>query len=104
MFLINIQFQPAKQCGLTVLVDFDGGRDLIPVTLWDAHNLTIFEIAQQMNDKVQRAKQNKDKTHNDVTALYKFLPTYILGPIATVGSYISQNIGWSIGPLKIKGN
>ena len=63
--------------------------------------MSIFELASNINEKVQRAKQNKDKAHHDVTQLFKVLPTYILGPLSTIASYISQNMGMSIGPLKV---
>jgi hypothetical protein len=39
-----------------VLVDFAGGVDLIPVTLWDISKLSIPEIAQKINDRVNTAK------------------------------------------------
>jgi hypothetical protein len=29
-------FQRAEKLGLSVLVDVDGGKDLVPVTFWDA--------------------------------------------------------------------
>jgi len=29
-------FQRAEQLGLSVLVDVEGGKDLVPVTFWDA--------------------------------------------------------------------
>jgi hypothetical protein len=38
-----------------VLVDVEGGRDLIPVTVWDAHQGTILEFAAKINDKIKRA-------------------------------------------------
>ena len=39
-------FEAAKEYGLTVLVDVEGGKDLVPVTIWDGHKMTIFEIAK----------------------------------------------------------
>jgi hypothetical protein len=38
-----------------VLVDVEGGKDLIPVTVWDAHQGTILEFAAKINDKIKRA-------------------------------------------------
>ena len=49
-------FKAAKKLGVTVLVDVEGGKDLVPVTIWDAHKMTIFEIAKQVSTRVQRAK------------------------------------------------
>jgi hypothetical protein len=55
-----------------------------------------------MNEKVQRAKNNQDKEHNDVTKLFALLPTYLLGIIVTVGSYLGQCVGISIPPLGVR--
>jgi len=51
-----------------------------------------------------RAKNNKDKDHNNVTAAFKYIPTYLMGLILTVGSYLGQVVGISIPPLSVKGN
>ncbi len=47
------------------------------------------------------AKQNKDKDHNEVTKLFLHFPTYLLGLVLTVGSYLGQNVGISIPPLAV---
>ena len=48
-------FKHSKKLGITVLVDVENGRDLIPVTVWDAHQGTIHEFAAKMNEKIKRA-------------------------------------------------
>ena len=40
-------FKKSKKHGVTILVDVQGGRDLIPLTVWDAHEMTIFELANE---------------------------------------------------------
>lgn len=45
-------FKHSKKIGLTILVDVDGGKDLIPITVWDAHTMTVIELAKKMTDKV----------------------------------------------------
>jgi len=49
-------FTHSKKIGMTCLVDVEGGSDLVPVTLWDAHNMTLVEFAQKCSEKVTRAK------------------------------------------------
>ena len=39
-------YKASKKFGVTVLVDVEGGKDLVPVTVWDGHKKTIFEIAK----------------------------------------------------------
>lgn len=78
-----------KNVGLTVLVDVEGGSDLIPVTLWDFENDSVIDIAKKLNEKVMRAKTNKDKDHSESTQLFSILPTFVLGVFMGVFSYIS---------------
>ena len=60
----------------------------MPVTLWEAQDDSILALGKKIGDKVLIAKQNKDKDHNEVTKLFTVLPTYLLGFILTVGSYL----------------
>jgi hypothetical protein len=83
---------------MTILVD-SNGKDLIPVTLWEGQDDTVMQLAKKLNEKVQRAKENKDKVHNEMTKIFLYLPTYLLGFLLTVGSYLGQNVGMDIGPL-----
>lgn len=45
--------------GVTILVDVDDGRDLVPVTLWECQSKSILEMVEEINDHVQKAKQKK---------------------------------------------
>ena len=45
-------FRASKKLGVTVLVDVEGGTDLVPVTIWDGHKMDIFEIAQKCHERV----------------------------------------------------
>ena len=60
-------YQPAKKIGITVLCDSKGGKDLVPVTIWNAHELEVEEIATFFHDKVNRAKQGTDKKYEEAT-------------------------------------
>ena len=82
-------------------MDVEGGRDLVPVTLWDAHKDSIFDIANKANQMVQISKQRQNKEHNEMTKIALLLPTYLLGLIGTVASYISQNAGISIPAMGV---
>jgi len=54
-------FRRDKELGTTVLVDVEGGADLVPITIWGAHDISIVEFARQCNEKVDKAKHKKDK-------------------------------------------
>jgi len=49
-------FTHHKKIGVTVLVDVDGGKDLVPITIFDAHKITVVDFAKQCNEKVGKAK------------------------------------------------
>lgn len=87
---------------MTILVDVEGGKDLIPVTIHDAHDLSVRELAEAINKKITNARASKDEQHNKSTQLFTILPTFILGPLATVMSYLGQNVGVSIPPLGVR--
>lgn len=70
-------FKHSKRLGTTVLVDVEGGKDLVPVTLWDAHKMTIKEFAETINNKIKRAKSKKDTTHNKMTLMANILPAFV---------------------------
>lgn len=57
-------FRHSKRLGITVLVDIEGGKDLVPVTIWDGHNMTLKEFTIKCTEKVMRAKNKKDVAHN----------------------------------------
>ena len=57
-------FKHSKRIGVTILCDVEGGQDLVPITLWDAHKMSILEFAAKCNERVNKAKTKQDKTHN----------------------------------------
>ena len=95
-------FKAAKKFGVTVLVDVEGGKDLIPVTIWDAHKMTIFEVAKVISAKVQRAKSGKDARHNQSTASANFLPSCVAQPLVVGLTYLAATCGWNLGFLGLK--
>jgi hypothetical protein len=48
-------------------VDVDNGKDLVPITLYEAQDMSVIELATAINAKVQIAKLNKDKIHEKST-------------------------------------
>lgn len=49
-----------------------------------------------------KTKKNQNKEHSEVTKIFGILPTYFLGFLTTVCSYLAQNVGISIKPLNVK--
>ena len=95
-------FKAQKKMGVTVLCDVEGGKDLVPVTVWDGHKMTIFQVAEFVAAKVGRAKKGQDKQHNEGTKLANYIPSHIAQPLSFALTYISSNLGISIPPLKLR--
>ena len=53
-------FKHQKKVGVTCLVEVEGGKDLVPVTLFNAHEMTLREFALKINEKIAIAKAKKD--------------------------------------------
>lgn len=84
---------------MTILVDVEGGSDLVPITLWNAHELTLVEFAASCNEKVNLAKTKKDVQHNKSTSSAAFVPSFILQWILSLASYVNVNLGVEIPPM-----
>jgi len=95
-------FKHSKKIGVTVLVDRDGGKDLVPVTLWDGHKMSVIEIAKFMSQRVQRAKSGNDAAHNKSTSSADYLPAFIAQPLAFALTYICATLGISIPAMGLK--
>lgn len=83
-------------------MDVEGGKDLVPVTVWEVQNDSIVNIANECNNLVMKTKRNENKEHTDVTKIFLQLPTFILGFLTTVCSYLAQNAGIAIKALNVR--
>lgn len=61
-------FKHEKKIGVTSLCDVDGGTDLIPVTIFDGHEMQLLDYAGILASKTARAKTNTDGEHKKATA------------------------------------
>ena len=86
-------FRHSKKIGVTILCDVEGGQDLVPITLWDAHNMSVVEFASKCNERVNKAKLKQDKAHNQSTAMMKYMPSFLAQPMMAILSYININLG-----------
>ena len=97
-------FKAAKKLGVTILVDVEGGKDLVPVTIWDAHKMTVFEIAEYIGARVNRAKSGKDDRHNKSTQGADFVPSFIAQPAIYALTYMAAHLGMNLNFLGVRAN
>lgn len=62
------------------------------------------DIAKAANDLVLKSKANRNKEHTEVTKIFTLLPSYILGFLTALCSYLAQNLGIGIKALNLKAN
>jgi hypothetical protein len=53
-------FKRSENIGVTILVDVEGGSDLVPITLFNAHEMTLIDFAKKVTEKVLLARNKKD--------------------------------------------
>ena len=56
----------------------------VPVTLFDAHNMSLEEVATIISRKVKKIRTNPKIKEMYETKVFGFLPTYILGPLMDI--------------------
>jgi hypothetical protein len=75
---------------------------LIPVTIWNAHELTLVEFAKAISEKIAKAKAKKDVAHEQSTAMAKFIPSFLLQPMMMISTYLTLAVGINITPLGLR--
>ena len=52
-------YKNSKDIGTTVLVDAGGGNDLVPVTVWNGHKMTLKELGINVANRYSSASSTK---------------------------------------------
>ena len=92
-------FRYTKDLGTTILADMEGGKDLVPVTVFNVHDMKLKDYAKAVAAKVEKAKKGKDKEHNQSTQLFNFVPSFIAEPILFSVTYLGACVGLNIPGL-----
>jgi len=82
-------FQRSDHIGMTIAVDVEKGKDLIPVLIRDVHKETLKGLASKINEIVTMSKAGKNKEHDELINIFNFVPSFIMGALVTVTSYIT---------------
>lgn len=95
-------FKHEKKVGVTSLCDVEGGKDLIPVTIFDGHKMEILEYAAILASKTTRAKSNTDKDHTKATANFQIIPSFIAQPVLYCLTYLAMQCGFNCKPIGLR--
>ena len=64
----------------------------MPITIWDAHEKSLEEIAEFLNEKIKKAKTKTDKHFEKHTEIFKLIPTFLMQIIFHIICYVSANL------------
>lgn len=95
-------FKHHKKIGVTSLCDVEGGKDLVPVTIFDGHKMSVLDYAGILASKTVKAKGNKDKEHQKSTGTVSMLPSFVAQPALFVATYLGTMLGINNKALGIR--
>ena len=83
------------------LVNVGQGNELANTTIKNCEHKNMKEITDELMDNVKLLRERKNKDQNKKMKLYRLIPTFIMGPMTQIFSYISS-IGIKVKSLGLK--
>jgi pyruvate/2-oxoglutarate dehydrogenase complex dihydrolipoamide acyltransferase (E2) component len=96
------QFIAHKTVDLSVVVAMNGGKNLSMVKLKKVDELSVLEIARQLNQRISEVRSGKDKNVKQSMSTAKWAPWFILKPLLSLVGWLSGSLGWSIPAFGLK--
>ena len=85
-----------------MLCDQGNGKDLVPMTIWDAHTKSLLTLAKDLSTRAKKAKTNTDEEFKNASKPFKIVPTCIMQPLMHMIGYCAGNIGFSLPGSGVK--
>ena len=83
--------------------DVDSGKDLVPIEFYAFGEMAVEDIAEYCNERVYRAKREKDELHKKRTNPNKYVPNFLINWMMYVMCYVINNLGLPIRSYGFKG-
>jgi len=96
-------FIPSDSVDLSVLCDVEGSN-LANILVEGCDRYSLTELNKQIKSKVKALKLGKDKDFNNQVKTGDFTPSFLVGLILTVTSWICYDLGLPFPPLRMKEN
>ena len=90
------RYEPKNGIDICCIVQVGEGSELANCTIKNCEAKNFKEITKELNDSVKILRARKNKDQNIKMTMFKFVPTFLTGPIVQIVSYLS-----SIG-IKVK--
>ena len=95
------RYEPKEGIDICCLVNVGEGKELANTTIKNCETKTLKEIHMELNTSAKLLKERKNKDQNKKMNLYRLIPTFIMGPMTQIFSYISS-IGIKVKSLGLK--
>ena len=90
------RYEPKDGIDICCIVQVGEGSELANATISNCEKKSFKDITKELNDSVKILRARKNKDQNIKMTMFRFVPTFLTGPITQIVSYLS-----SIG-LKVK--
>ena len=90
------RYEPKSGIDICSIVQVGEGSELANCTIQNCETKNFKQITKELNDSVKILRARKNKDQNIKMKMFKFVPTFLTGPITQIVSYLS-----SIG-IKVK--
>ena len=95
------RYETKNGVDICCLVQVGGGQELANTTIVDCEKKNFKIITEELVSSVKLLRERKNKDQNKKMALFKFIPTYIMGPATQILSYLSS-IGMKFKSVGLK--
>jgi pyruvate dehydrogenase E2 component (dihydrolipoamide acetyltransferase) len=96
------RFLKHETVDLSVIVAINGGENLSAVKLERADEMSISEIAETLNERVNRVRVGDDESFKQNMMVAKRTPWFLLKPLLKFVGWLSTTLGWSIPAFGVR--
>ena len=96
------RFVPHSTVDLSVIVALEGGKNLSMVKLKKVDELSVTEIAQQLNRRVKEVRGGEDKDMKQTMSTARWVPWFLLRPLLNIVGWLSSGLGLSIPAFGVR--
>ena len=96
------RFIPHKTVDLSVVVALGGGENLTMAKLHKVDQLSVTEIAQILNKRVDKLRTGQDQDMKQSMNTMRWVPWFLLGPLLSFVGWLSSGLGLSIPAFGVR--
>ena len=83
------RYEPKEGVDICCLVNVGGGSELANTTITNCEKKNFKKIVEELMNSVKKLRERKNAFQNKKMNFYKLVPTFIMGPLTQLFSYLS---------------